>query len=177
VDEEIFVMERDGSNPLRLTNDADADAEPQWTPDGRIAFITCPSSQDALPNCRLDSISPDGSGRETVMEGFGFAFGATLSPGGDKLAYSRYDETLRPLGIFVQTIGLKEAEPVGDGAGAQWSPDGERIAFLSDRDLERARPRSAEEAAELRLDEAHPLVHRLERRLGGLARLLGPARE
>ena len=134
VDEEIFVMERDGGKPLRLTNDDDADVEPQWTPDGRIVFTTCPSSQEGLAVCRLDAITPDGSGRETLLDDLGLASGVALSPGGDRVAYSRYDETLRPLGIFVRTIGREEGEAVADGAGAQWSPDAERIAFLSARD-------------------------------------------
>src|SRR5579875_2209398 len=43
--------------------------------------------------------------------------------------------------------------------------------------LEAARPGGAEQAARFGLDEAHPLVHRLERRLAGAARLLGAHRE
>ena len=134
VDEEIFVMEADGSEPRRLTNDADADGQPQWTPDGRIAFTTCPSSQDAVPDCRLDVISPDGSRRETLGSDLGLASGVALSRDGERIVYPRVDETLRSLGLFVRELGSQEERRVGDGGGAQWSPDGERIAFLTARD-------------------------------------------
>ena len=45
------------------------------------------------------------------------------------------------------------------------------------RELRATRSSSSEEAACLARDEAHPLEHRLERRLGRLARLLGAAGE
>src|SRR5919202_5239529 len=58
------------------------------------------------------------------------------------------------------------------------------VARLAARDngpgrdgLEPLGARRAEEAAARRLHEAHPVVHLLEHRLGGLARLLGAARE
>ena len=37
--QEIYVMDADGSNPTRLTNDAKRDEDPDWSPDGtQIAF-------------------------------------------------------------------------------------------------------------------------------------------
>jgi TolB protein len=132
--DEIFVMARDGGEQRRLTDDDDADGPPEWTPDGRIAFTTCRFVEDAFPACRFDAISPDGTGRETIVAELGFAAGVTLSPDGTRIAYARYDKGLRPVGLFVRAVGRQEKEPVADGTGAQWSPDGHKIAFLSDRD-------------------------------------------
>ena len=38
---EIYVMQPDGSNPTRLTNNLSLDGEPNWSPDGtRMVFVT-----------------------------------------------------------------------------------------------------------------------------------------
>ena len=40
-DSEIYVMDRDGSNQVRLTNDPARDYDPSWSPDGeRIVFVS-----------------------------------------------------------------------------------------------------------------------------------------
>ncbi len=40
---EIYVMDSDGSDPVRLTNSVDEDYSPRWSPDGsRIAFGSGP---------------------------------------------------------------------------------------------------------------------------------------
>src|SRR5262245_35900305 len=43
---EIYVMNADGSNPVRLTNSSDLDTTPAWAPDGsKLLFV---SDRDAI---------------------------------------------------------------------------------------------------------------------------------
>ncbi len=55
---EIYVMNADGSNPTRLTNDPRSDLEPDWSPDGtKIVFA---SNRDG--SFQIYVMSADGSG-------------------------------------------------------------------------------------------------------------------
>jgi Tol biopolymer transport system component len=134
VNEEIFVMARDGSGQRRLTDDAHVDAQPQWTPAGRIAFTHCPVVRSAIPGCSLDFIWPNGTGRRTALPTIGLASGVVVSPAGDRIAYAGLDERLRPNGLFVRELATGETNRIADGFAPSWSGDGERIAFLSGRD-------------------------------------------
>lgn len=134
VAEEIFVMSRSGTEKRRLTDNDGIDADPQWTPAGRILFTTCPFVRGAVPRCGVDLIWPNGTGRRTAFPDIGLTFGVSLAPAGDRIAYTRFDERLRPVGVFVAALASGEESRVADGVGGRFSPDGERIAFLSDRD-------------------------------------------
>jgi len=131
--QEIYVMNADGTDQRRLTNHAAMDELPAWSPDGkRIAFS---SRREGGSDIFL--MNGDGTGltRLTRLTDMGlYAFHARWSPDGKRIAFQSF---VRP-DIFVINVdgtGLTNLtnHPANDGS-PDWSPDGRKIAFVSDRD-------------------------------------------
>lgn len=133
--EEIYLREPDGSE-RRLTRDQRADLAPQLLSDGRVAFVSCvfPEDGDALPDCELVAVDPESGDRGTLLERLGIVFGGELSPDESRFLFTRLDDSGRPAGLFVRELDGHQETRLVDGHSGAWSPDGRRIAFVSDRD-------------------------------------------
>jgi TolB protein len=85
---EIWVMNADGSDLTRLTNNTVPDHHPAWRPDGtRIAFAT---RRGATP-VNVFLISPDGSGEaQLTHDFFGVLGGPAWSHDGQQIAFSGF---------------------------------------------------------------------------------------
>ena len=96
-DEEIYVMNADGTNVRQLTSNADFDSAPSWSPDGkRIVFESAPAG--------------------------------TFTPGVE--AHEKDIYVMRADGTHVHRL----TDSPGLDEGAEFSPDGTKIVFSSDRD-------------------------------------------
>jgi Tol biopolymer transport system component len=138
---EIYTCNADGSNVIRLTNDAAPDGDPAWSPDGtRIAFI---KNMDIYGMGNLFIMNADGS--NVVQKTFTNDIkNPAWSPDGNKIAFTdRIDEIDEANNIYDPKImvmdltnGTISALPYTDGSSvlpkAAWSPDGTKIAFHSD---------------------------------------------
>ena len=112
---EIYVMQRDGSAPRRLTTLPGDNFEPAWSPDGKaIAFGNGYRRQYSVYVERLD-----GSGLTRLGRGEE----ATWSPDGKTIAYLRQGH------IWLMNADGSGAHAVIDGQSPSWSPDGTQIAF------------------------------------------------
>jgi len=124
---EIYVVDSDGSNRARLTNDGGA-SEPAWSPDGtRMAFV---SQRDGAPKVYL--INADGSlqTRLTATDSGSHENFPAWSPDGAKMAFE-VSGTNR--GIYVMNAdgsGLTKVSRTDERYYAPvWSPDGSKIAI------------------------------------------------
>jgi Tol biopolymer transport system component len=137
---EIYVANADGTDVRRLTNDDAKDGEPSWTPDGdSIAFVrngdlyTMTADGRRLRHLADDVDWPSFSQRGTLALGrerpvwspAGNVFATACRTGGywricvvDRVSGTRHILTGHDSNAFAPT----------------WSPDGKRIAFISDRD-------------------------------------------
>ena len=139
---EIYALVDFQTHLERLTDNNFADTAPAWSPDGtRIAFASDRGGDD-----EIYVMSADGSGVVQLTDDVqcGSNYGPAWSPDGSRIAYQSDVSAGQPGGhynIFVinedgsENIRLTSYDVIAiyrlNGA-LSWSPDGTRIAFVSD---------------------------------------------
>jgi Tol biopolymer transport system component len=127
--EDLYVMNADGTGQQRLTNDPHRDREVAWSPDGsRIAFY---SNRDGV--YQVWTIRPDGSDLKRVTTGATALFPA-WAPDGQRLAvYDGADGTASIVHLDGEGVEARREQlllphlATGLYSPTSWSPDGRRI--------------------------------------------------
>lgn len=129
---DIYVMDADGANLTRLTDDPADEFMPVWSPDGsRIAFVRTVGGTAT----RIFTMRSDGSEvRQTSSGDGGSDFWPSWSPDGSQLVFAAIRN--EDWGIWVVNADGSDEHMILGGTGAGyvdnpvWSPDGTLIAFV-----------------------------------------------
>jgi Tol biopolymer transport system component len=139
LDNEIWVMNPDGSNQMQLTQDPDrVNQAPSWSPDGtRIVFSRC-SSPFGADRCSIDVMNADGTGRTKLLGGDWRSQNPEYSPDGRLIAFASNR------GGYVSNVWVMGADgsnpkrltpAVLQAWAPDWSPDGTHIVFTDQAEL------------------------------------------
>ncbi len=130
---EIYSMNADGSDQVRLTDDPGTDALPAWSPDGtKIAFI---SDRDG-GETEIYVMNTDGTDQQNLTNDASRDTAPSWSPNGTKIVYMS-DRSGSAEIYTMNADGSNQAYPGGvsaAGSEPQFSPDGTKIVFISERD-------------------------------------------
>lgn len=129
-DRDIYFINTDGSNPIRLSIESVYEEDVQFSVDGAKVFFKGGGD--------IYSANLNGSGMMNLTGGQGPTDSFKLSPDGTKIAFSSYMDNITSLYIMTSdgTSQQKLVEPVAGYMGISWSPDGKNIAFYYDKDKE-----------------------------------------
>jgi len=121
-DRDMYFINSDGSNLIRLPIDSVYEDDVQFSIDGTKVFIS--------GNGDIFSVNCDGSGIINLTGGQGSNSNFQLSPDGTKVAFTTYRDGEEALYIMASDGSGQQrlAGPVSS-SGISWSPDGKEIAF------------------------------------------------
>lgn len=135
---QIYLMDVDaagsGSNPTRLTHDAEPENYPSWSPDGKRLLY-----QRDLDGAAIYGINADGTGQQRLSPTPGFDVNPSWSPDGTKIIYVRLLAVPQPDKPPKTDIRVMNADGTGDHAilantvfsvEPRWSVN-DQVAFMS----------------------------------------------
>lgn len=132
--DDIWIMNSDGTGPVQVTSDPAPEYAPEWSPDGsQIVFM---SEADVLPSVWV--ISVDGTSAQRLTWNDFYDGYPKWSPDGSRIAYMSVlggTETWYILSINADGSNKRVLASGNDWTWhPSWSPDGRKLLFDSQRD-------------------------------------------
>lgn len=126
---QVYVINADGSNQTRLTNNSSNDFMPVWSPDGKkIVFAS-----DRDNNHEIYVMNADGSNQVRITNNVYSDAEPAWSPDGNKIVFTSDRDGTEE--IYVMNADGSNQERITNNAYTDsypvWSPDGRKIVFQS----------------------------------------------
>jgi Tol biopolymer transport system component len=136
---DIYAMNVDGTNRVRLTDHPAADFNPAWSPDGaRIAFATERDNNDPrFSRPEIYVMTADGTGETNLTRYAGYDNAPSWSPDGSRILFESVRNGNRDIYVMNADGTNQERltdDPAEDTTPAS-SPDGVRVAFVRSSDV------------------------------------------
>jgi Tol biopolymer transport system component len=143
---QIYLMNADGNNPLRLTTSGCVDQVPGWSPDGRTLYweSQCSGQKFKIMAAELaysdDSIygayATLANVRELTTQDQGDNRFPRVAPDGSKLVITSYRDGNAELYTMNRdgSAQTRLTNSPGEDEAASWSPNGQQLIFASSRD-------------------------------------------
>ena len=128
---DIYVMNADGTNVVKITKHEGSDSDPAWSPDGRkIAFVS-----RRKRNEDIYVMNADGTNVVKITDREANNDSPAWSPDGKKIAFVSLG--MRGVDIWVMNADGTNVVNITNHKATDyepaWSPDGRKIAFASTR--------------------------------------------
>ena len=129
---DLFTIHPDGSEEHQLTDYTGLDLYPDWSPDGQAMVF----SRVIDESNQLFIMQSDGRNKRQITNTSDWAFvGPRYAPEGDRLIVTGFNAGSAD--VYVMDTKGQHRERLTDNGhdnlGASWSPDGQHIAYLSNR--------------------------------------------
>lgn len=136
---DIYIINADGSGEKRLTDNPARDRHPAWSPDGKKIVFTSSRDTSSLPDIEeIYIMDADGSNQTRLTYYNAKCYYPQWSPDGSEMIFTFNSKTTRTPGVYIMKAdGTGRASIIYDeeqeNTSASFSPDGEKIVFLSVR--------------------------------------------